>query len=53
MFLVSLTYPSEMTVNTDFTDILEVSRINFEPGLLSGKSCLGMRTELSQKVVTV
>jgi len=136
MFLVSLTYTSEMTVNTDFTDILEVSRINnerdditgvllfcnnnvvqclegsreavnttyariardkrhqnpllidyriistrlfckwsmgympessatrsvllkysvsqnFEPRLLSGESCLGMLTELSQKVVTV
>jgi len=136
MFLVSLTYTSEMTVSTDFLDILEVSRArnatdditgvllfcnnnvvqclegsreavnktyarivcdrrhqnpllvdyrvistrlfpkwsmgympessvtrpillkysvsqNFEPRLLSGESCLGMLTELSQKVRTV
>ena len=28
MFLVSLTYTSEMNVSTDFLDILEVSRVN-------------------------
>ena len=28
MFLVSLTYTSEMTASTDFLDILEVSRAN-------------------------
>ena len=36
MFLVSLTYTSEMTVNTDFVDILEVSRINNERDDITG-----------------
>ena len=36
MFLVSLTYTSEMTVNTDFVDILEVSRINNEKDDITG-----------------
>ena len=36
MFLVSLTYTSEMTVSTDFLDILEVSRINNEKDGITG-----------------
>jgi hypothetical protein len=36
MFLVSLTYTSEMTVSTDFMDILEVSRVNNEKDGITG-----------------
>lgn len=36
MFLVSLTYTSEMTVSTDFVDILEVSRINNDRDDITG-----------------
>lgn len=36
MCLVSLTYTSEMTVNTDFMDILEVSRNNNESAAITG-----------------
>jgi len=36
MFLVSLTYTSEMTVSTDFLDILEVSRANNERDSITG-----------------
>jgi len=36
MFLVSLAYTSEMTVSTDFLDILEVSRANNERDGITG-----------------
>lgn len=36
MFLVSLTYTSEMNVSTDFLDILEVSRVNNERDGITG-----------------
>ena len=36
MFLVSLTYTSEMTASTDFLDILEVSRANNERDGITG-----------------
>ena len=36
MCLVSLTYTSEMTINTDFMDILEVSRNNNESAGITG-----------------
>ena len=36
MFLVSLTYTSEMTVSTDFMDILEVSRARNERDGITG-----------------
>jgi len=36
MFLVSLTYASEMTVSTDFMDILEVSRTRNERDGITG-----------------
>jgi hypothetical protein len=36
MFLVSLTYTSEMNVSTDFLDILEVSRVNNEKDGITG-----------------
>jgi hypothetical protein len=36
MFLVSLTYTSEMTVSTDFMDILEVSRARNETDGITG-----------------
>jgi hypothetical protein len=36
MFLVSLAYTSEMTVSTDFLDILEVSRTNNERNGITG-----------------
>jgi len=36
MFLVSLTYTSEMTVSTDFMDILEVSRVRNERDGVTG-----------------
>jgi hypothetical protein len=36
MFLVSLTYTSEMTDSTDLLDILEVSRINNERDSITG-----------------
>ena len=37
MFLVSLTYTSEMNVSTDFLDILEVSRVNNERDGITGR----------------
>jgi hypothetical protein len=36
MFLVSLTYTSEMTASTDFLDILEVSRAKNERDAITG-----------------
>lgn len=36
MFLVSLIYTSEMNINTDFLDILEVSRANNERDGITG-----------------
>ena len=36
MFLVSLIYTSQMTVNTDFMDILQVSRENNESAGITG-----------------
>jgi len=36
MYIVSLAYTSEMTVSTDFLDILEVSRLNNERDGITG-----------------